>query len=212
MYAKMQAVRDGLNCKRCCHAVLTQEEKELLDGLYCHACRKKYDCGAGFDSNSDVLYSLLVALMPSLDMISSGQGIPGSATPWARRMVKPDIVFHFSESLIVVLEADEDDGHSVSRGASISKWGEPWDYSRDLNAELAKMQTGAKALFESYAKSILYVRCNSDNNSVRLGDTGISGRTQMVIEKIQVAQSSIGTWPCRYASFKSSAWYCYSRH
>jgi hypothetical protein len=67
-------------------------------------CRPKYDCGTGFDSNSDALYSLLVALMPSLDMISNGQGISGSATPWARRMVKPDIVFCFSGTLIVVVE------------------------------------------------------------------------------------------------------------
>ncbi len=174
---------------------MTQGEKNTLDGLYCHGCRQKYDCGGGFDSNSDALYSQLVSLLPSLVLVSKGQGIPGSVTPWAGRPVKPDFVFHCSDSLVVVVEADEDDGHSVSRGHSISKWGAPWQYSRDRNAELAKMQTCAQALHNSYEKSIMFVRCNSDHTSLRLGDTGLSRRAQMVIEKIQAAQSSIGTWP-----------------
>lgn len=134
--------------------------------------------------------------MPSLVLISNGQGIRGSSTPWARRMVKPDIVFHYSKSLIVVVEADEDDGHSAtSRGSNISKWGTPWQYSRDLNAEMAKMQTGAQALHQYYDKSVLHVRCNSDNISLRLGDTGLSGRAQMVVDKVLAAQSSVEMWP-----------------
>ena len=192
----MDAVRNGLNCKRCQVAELIQDEKDTLDGLYCHDCRQKYDCSGGFDSNSDTLYSHLVALIPSLVLISRGQGIPGSATPWARRPVKPDIVFHYSDSLIVVVEADEDNGHSAtSRGSEISKWGTPWQYSRDLIAEQVKMQTGAQALHNSFRKSILYIRCNSDNTSLRLGDTGLSRRAEMLVDKIQAAQSSIGTWP-----------------
>jgi hypothetical protein len=116
-------VRDGLKCKRCRNAVLTSDEKDTLNGLYCHSCRQKYSCGGEFDSNSDILYSILDSLMPSHVLISNGQGIPGSATPWAGRLVKPDIVFHFSESLIVVVEADEDDGHSNSRGQQyLSIW------------------------------------------------------------------------------------------
>jgi hypothetical protein len=173
---------------------LTPTEKATLDGLYCQACRQRYDCGSGFDSNSAALYSQLAALMPSIVLISLGKGIPGSATPWAGRPVKPDIVFHFSESLIVV-EADEGDGHSASRGYSIAKWGTPWQYGRDLNAEMAKMQVGALALHNAYHKSILYVRCNSDHTSLRLGDTGLSLRAQMVVDKIRAAQSSIGSWP-----------------
>ena len=189
-------MREGLQCKRCQTVELTQTEKDTLDGLYCHGCRLNYDCGGGFDSNADALHSQLVSLMPSLVLISNGQCIPGSSTPWAESSVKPDIVFHFSESLIVVVEADEDDGHSAaSRGYSISKWGAPSQYSRVLNAELAKMQTCAQALHNSYHKSIIFVRCNSDHTSLRLGDTGLSRRAQMVIEKIQAAQSSIGTWP-----------------
>lgn len=39
-------------------------------------------------------------------------------------MVKPDTAFHFGP-LIVVIEADDDDGHSVVRGNDISKWGTP---------------------------------------------------------------------------------------
>ena len=74
-----------------------------------------------------------------------GLGIYGSKTPWAGHMVKPDIVFHCSDSPSVVVEADEDYGHSVSQKHSISKCGAPWEYSRDLNAELAKMKTCARA-------------------------------------------------------------------
>ena len=97
-----------------------------MDGFYCHICREKYDCGSGFDSNSDALYTQLLNLMPSIVLISKGKGIPGSATPWSGYMVKPDIVFHYSDSLIVVVEADEDDGHSrTSRGNNISKYGTP---------------------------------------------------------------------------------------
>jgi hypothetical protein len=111
--------------------------------------------------------------------------------------VKPDFVFSYSDSLIVVVEADEDNGHSgTSRGSSTAKWGEgPWEYSRDLNAELAKMQTGSKSLYNIYQKQILYIRCNSDNVSLRMGDTGLSVRAQMVMDKIQAAQSSVNTWP-----------------
>jgi hypothetical protein len=131
-----------------------------------------------------------------MEVISLGKGIAGSKTPWADSIVKPDIVFHYSESLVVVVEADEDDGHSgTSRGSSISKWGTPWQYSRDLNAEMAKMQTGSKSLFNNYQKQILYIRCNSDNVSLRIGDTGLFVRAQMVVEKIIAAQSSVGMWP-----------------
>jgi hypothetical protein len=61
-------------------------------------------------------------------------------------MSKPDIVFHYSDSLIVVVEADDDDVHSVSRGPSISEWASPWRYLRDLNAEMAKMKTVCSGL------------------------------------------------------------------
>ena len=57
------------------------------------------------------------------------------------------------------------------------------------------MQTCAQALHTSYHKSILHVRCNSDNISLRLGDTGLSLRAQMVADKIIAAQSSVGMWP-----------------
>ncbi len=175
---------------------MTQEEQDTLNGLYCHRCREKYDCGGEFDSNSGALSSHLVALIPSLVLISSGKGIPGSATPWAGYMVKPDMVFHYCASLIVVVEADEDNGHSgTSRGGDISKWGTPWQYNRDLNAEMAKMQTCAQALYNSFQKPILYIRCNSDHTSLRLGDTGLSIRAQMVVDKIIAAQSSIAAWP-----------------
>jgi hypothetical protein len=110
-------------------------------------------------------------------------------------MVKPDIVFYYSDSLIAIIEADEDDGHSCSRGSNINKWGNPWENSRDLNAELAKMQTGAQTLHNSFHKSILYVRCNSDNISLRLGDTCLSARAQLIVDKIIAAQSSIEMWP-----------------
>ena len=106
-------------------------------------------------------------MIPSLVLISKGSGILGSATPWAGKMVKPDFVFHFSESLIVVLEADDDDGHSNSKGNNISRYGTPWGYDRDLIAEIAKMKSCAKALNKTYQKSLLYVRCNSDNISKR---------------------------------------------
>jgi hypothetical protein len=80
MYAKMLAVCDGLNCKRCYHAVLTQEEKKLLDGVYCLACRKKYGYYAEttFDDNSRVLKELVMnSLLTLVDIPVSG-GIAGS--------------------------------------------------------------------------------------------------------------------------------------
>jgi hypothetical protein len=80
MYAYLEAVRKGLNCKRCQRSELTQDEQNTLDGLYCHGCRQKYDCSGRFDSNSDALSSHLVSLVPSLVLVSQGQGIPGSAT------------------------------------------------------------------------------------------------------------------------------------
>ena len=120
----------------CQYAVLTRAEKDTLNGLYCLSCRQKYDCDSGFDNNSDALYSQLVALLPLIELISRGTGVRGSVNPWSGAMSKPDIIFHF-ESLIVVVEADDDDGHSVSRGSDISKWGSPWEYSRDLNAEIS---------------------------------------------------------------------------
>ena len=168
-----------------------------MNGLYCHSCRQKYCCGGEFDSNSDVLYSLLDSLMPSHVLITNGQGVPGSATPWAGRLVKPDMIFHFSESLIVLVEADEDDGHSNSRGNNISRFGTPWEYDRDLIAEISKMKTCAQALNNSYQKSILYIRCNSDNISMRLGDSGLFLRAQMIMEKILAAQTSIDSWPAQ---------------
>jgi hypothetical protein len=196
MYAKCKDVQDGLNCKHCQHAVLTDIELLTLNGLYCNNCRARYDCGGAFDSNSQVLYKLLASLIPTLELISLGKGIRGSKTPWSGYMVKPDIVFHYSQSMIVVVEADEDDGHSAtSRGSSISKWGDPWKYSRDLNAELAKMKTGSQALYEVFKKKILYVRCNSDNISSKLGDAGLATRAQIVVDKIIAAQSCIQMWP-----------------
>jgi hypothetical protein len=132
--------------------------------------------------------------MPSLVLISKGQGIPGSSTPWSGYMVKPDFVFLY-DSIIVVLEADEDDGHSGSKGNSISKWGTPWKYNRDLIAELSKMQTAAKSLNNSYQKNVLIIRCNSDHTSLRLVDTGLYQRVQTVIQKILNVAASTDLWP-----------------
>ena len=73
----MDAVRNELNCKRCQKAVLTQEEKELLDGLYCLACRKKfgYYADSTFDDNSRVLKKLVMDALPTLVDIPVSGGI-----------------------------------------------------------------------------------------------------------------------------------------
>jgi hypothetical protein len=73
MYAKYKAVSNGANCKRCQHAVLNQADKETLDGLYCQSCRQKYDCGSGFDNNSDAT-SRFTAI--------NGTHFPWSWYPW----------------------------------------------------------------------------------------------------------------------------------
>ena len=170
-------------------------EKNFLDGLYCFKCREKYDCGGDFDSNSTVLLLQLQRLIPHIEIISLGKGIVGSANPWSKWMVKPDIVGHYSDNLIVVVEADDYDGHSKSRGNKIDKWGTPWQYERDLLAERAKMMTCTKALYSTYRKSVVFIRCNSDNRSDRIPDIGLVRRAQMVVDKIQDAQSSVGSWP-----------------
>ena len=107
--------------------------KKILWMVSCHDCRRKYNCGTGFDSNSEALQSQLQALMPSLVFISEGRGIPGTKSPWtpaaSTRPLKPDFVFRY-HSILVVLECDEDDGHSGSRGNRIEKYGEPWEYDR----------------------------------------------------------------------------------
>ena len=113
-------------------------------------------------------------------------------------MAKPDIVLRFSSNLIVVVEADDDDGHSVARGNKISKYGAPWEYDRDLNAELAKMQSVANALHTTYRTRILYIRVNSDNKSLRMrgGDLGCVERVLLVAAKIDVAEASTD-WPAK---------------
>jgi hypothetical protein len=179
--------------------VLTQEEKELLDGLYCQACRKMYGYYAHstFDDNSRVLKELVLDALPTLVDIPVSGGIAGSKTPWAGRMVKPDMAFHYG-SLIVVIEADDDDGHSVSRGNNISKFGTPWKYDRDLQAERAKMQTAAQALWNTYHKPILFIRCNSDHESVRISgrDIGVVLRSRLVMEKMRHA--SVTSFPSNH--------------
>ena len=181
--------------------MLTQEEKELLDGLYCIACRKKYGYYADstFDDNSRVLKKLIMDALPTLVHIPVSGGIAGSKTPWAGRMVKPDMAFHYGP-LIVVIEADDDDGHSKSRGNNISKFGTPWKYDRDLQAERAKMQTAAQALWDTYHKPILFLRCNSDNESVRIsgGDIGVVFRSRLVVGKMRQALASVSSFPANH--------------
>jgi hypothetical protein len=60
-----------------------------------------------------------------------------------------------------------------------TRFGDPWQYDRDLNAELVKMQTTSNALNVSYGKNVLFIRCNSDNTSISIGDTGLFRRAQM---------------------------------
>jgi hypothetical protein len=62
---------------------------------------------------------------------------------------------------------------------------------------MAKMQTCAQSLHHSYRKSIIFVRCNSDTTSLRLGNTGLSLRAQKVVDKIVAAQSSIEMCPIK---------------
>ena len=92
--------------------------------LSCLQKEVRYYAEAAFDKNSRVLKGLVMEAFPTLVDIPVSGGILASKTPWAGRMVKPDMAFHFG-SLIVVIEADDDDGHSVSRGNNISKWGIP---------------------------------------------------------------------------------------
>ena len=65
----------------------------------------------------------------------------------------------------------------------------------ELTAELAKMQSAAKALNNSYQKNVLFIRCNSDHTSLRLVDTGLLERAQMVIQKIINVAASTNLWP-----------------
>jgi hypothetical protein len=143
VYAKYQAVRDCLNCARCQYAELTQEEKDTLDGRYCFTCRKNYgyDADYTFDDNSRVLKELVMDSLATLAEIPVSGGIAGSKTPWAGRKVKPDMAFHFG-SLIVVIEADNNDGHSVSRGNNISNRGLPGSMigTSKLNVPRCKQQ------------------------------------------------------------------------
>jgi hypothetical protein len=188
-------VKDGLTCKRCYTGLLTEDEKETLDGLFCEACRVKYNCGIGFDANSDALHALLSNLVPSIEVISLGKGIFGSSNSWSGNQTKPDMVFKYSASLLVVVEADDDDGHNGSRGNDISRFGEPWKYDRDLNAELVKMQTTCKALESFHGQKVLFIRCNSDHTSIRLGDTGLALRAQMIVDKILEVSLSVDLIP-----------------
>lgn len=173
--------------------MLSDDEKSTLDGRYCHSCRETYDCGGDFDSNSRVLLDVLVALLPEMELVSAGRGISGSATPWAGRMIRPDMVFLF-RTLVLVVEADEANGHSVG-GRCINKLGAPWQYSRDLNAELAKMQSAAQALSQTYSRPVMFVRCNSDRTSLRLGDTDLSIRARSIVEKVIEAAQLNEVWP-----------------
>ena len=75
------------------------------------------------------------------------------------------------------------------------KYGEPWEYDRDLIAELGKMQSISKALFNQHGKNVLFIRCNSDHTSLRLGDTGLQHRAEMVIQKIITVEASSDVWP-----------------
>jgi hypothetical protein len=54
-----------------------------------------------------------------MKVISLGKAITGSSNSWSGKSTKPDIVFDYSAELMVVVEADEDDGHNGSRGNSL---------------------------------------------------------------------------------------------
>ncbi len=131
--------------------------------------------------------------LPTLNVLSRGRGVIGAVSPWSNRLLKPDAVFEVNEDLAVVLEADDDDGHSRSRGNNITRFGGPWQYSRDLNAEMAKMKSVARALSASHPQ-VLFIRCNSDNKSIRIGDIGCLKRAHMVACKIREISSSSNQW------------------
>ncbi|KAJ3012668.1 UNVERIFIED_CONTAM: hypothetical protein HDU68_001077 [Siphonaria sp. JEL0065] len=110
---------------------------------------------SGFDANSGTLFSQVKCHL-TLETVSSSSTVPNSATPWSGRAVKPDFVFEVPgfSGVNGVLEADDDDGHSVSRGNNITRYGGEWNYDRDLNAELAKMKSVAFAL----GGKVFYIR------------------------------------------------------
>ena len=141
------------------------------------------------------LFGILSKIWILWSLFQKGIGIPGTKSPGTpdsrARPLKPDIVFRY-QSIIVVLEADEDDGHSgTSRGSDISKYGEPWKNSRDLIAELGKMHF--TSTIQSASQEV--IRCNSDHTSLRLVDTGLHQRAQMVIQKIINVAASTDLWP-----------------
>ncbi|KAJ3130671.1 hypothetical protein HK100_007731 [Physocladia obscura] len=110
---------------------------------------------SGFDANYATLISQVNCHL-TLETVSCGSTVPNSATPWSGRSVKPDLVFKVPgfSGVTGALEADDDDGHSVSRGNNITRYGGEWKYDRDLNAELAKMRSVAFAL----GGKVFYIR------------------------------------------------------
>jgi hypothetical protein len=111
-----------LQCKRCHRAAWTDDEKNTLDGQYCFTCRKKYGYYANstFDDNSRLPKNLVIDALVDIPVSC---GIAGPKTHWAWSVVKLDMAFYFGH-LIVLIESDDGDGHSVSRGNDIKQVGD----------------------------------------------------------------------------------------
>ena len=117
-----------------------------------------------------------------LKIISTGSQVKGSKTV-AGNPVKPDIIIEYRRSLLVIIEADDVDGHS----GNVT--------SRALPVELAKMKSVACAL-STRGQKMLYIRCNSDNVSKRLnGDRGCAQRASLVYQAIYSTAISTVVWP-----------------
>jgi hypothetical protein len=186
-------VRNGINCKRC------KNKPSQNDSKYCVDCILKYNPTGTFDLNADHLLQQILNILPDNEILSNGSAIPDTKAPWAgeqSRGVKPDAVLIF-KSIVIIFEADEDDGHSASGGGDISKWGEPWQFNRDLNAERAKMQVAASISSARYGKRVLCARINSDNRSIRIpaGDIGCATRAQLLADAIQRIESDTIPFP-----------------
>ncbi len=135
----------------------------------------------------------LKSVLSGFEVLSKGSGIPEAKTPWAGSLCKPDFVLDF-KSIIVVLECDDDSGHSGSRGNRIEKYGDPWKYARDLNAERAKMMLVSRELSKKNEK-ILYIRANSDNESLNGSDPGCVKRAQDVAKIIIAVEADPTPFP-----------------
>ena len=70
-------------------------------------------------------------------------------------MIRPDAVCLY-RALVVVIEADDFNGHSGGGDYTISRFGTPWTHNRALNAELAQAKDVARVLSERYGKGSFF--------------------------------------------------------